>query len=132
MNGDSYVNAKLSRFFKWFESAGHAAAIYLTRVDNIKRYGHIVTSKNGEIQKFIEKGSSSGSGWINAGIYVLNKKLFKSIPETKPFSLENDFFPSLIGKGLYAYQHKTEFIDIGTPESFFQAEKFFSNTSYAR
>jgi len=125
INGDSYVNAKLSRFFNWFESAGHDAAIYLTKVDNIKRYGHIVTSKNSEIQKFIEKGSSSGSGWINAGIYLLNKNLFKSMPEAKPFSMESDFFHSLIGRGLYGYKDETEFIDIGTPESFFKAEKFF-------
>jgi len=131
MNGDSYVNAELSRFFSWYESAGHAAAIYLTKVDNIKRYGHIITSKSGEIQKFIEKGSSSGSGWINAGVYLLNKALFKSVPEAEPFSLESDFFPNLIGKGLHGYQHQVEFIDIGTPESFFQAEKFFSNTSNA-
>lgn len=132
MNGDSYVNAKLSRFFDWFESAEHAAAIYLTKVNNIKRYGHIVTSKDGEVEKFIEKGSSCGPGWINAGIYMLNKKLFKSIPEAKSFSLENHFFPSLIGKGLYGYQYKTEFIDIGTPESFFKADKFFLNTSNAK
>ena len=132
MNGDSYVNAKLSRFFNWFETAGYAAAIYLTKVANIKRYGHVLTSKNGEIQKFTEKGSRCGSGWINAGIYVLNKALFKSMPAAKPFSLENDFFPGLIGKGLYGYQHKTEFIDIGTPESFFKAEQFFSNTSNAK
>ncbi|MGD9362744.1 MAG: sugar phosphate nucleotidyltransferase, partial [Desulfobacterales bacterium] len=125
MNGDSYVNANLSRFFSWYESAGHSAAIYLTRIDNIKRYGHIITSKNGKIQKFIEKGSSSGSGWINAGVYLLNKRLFKSMPESMSFSLENDFFPSLISSGLHGYKDDTEFIDIGTPESFFQAEKFF-------
>ena len=125
MNGDSYVNADLNRFFCWYKSAGHAAAIYLTIVGNIKRYGHIVTSKNGEVQKFIEKGSSSGSGWINAGIYMLNKQLFKPMPDAKPFSLEKDFFPSLIGKGLHGYKEEAEFIDIGTPESFFQAEKFF-------
>ena len=125
MNGDSYVNAELSRFFSWYESAGHAAAIYLTKVDNIKRYGHIISSKSGEIQKFIEKGSSSGSGWINAGVYLLNKRLFKSMPETVSFSLENDFFPNLIGNGLQSYKDDTEFIDIGTPKSFFQAKKFF-------
>ena len=125
MNGDSYVNADLNRFFCWYRSAGHAAAIYLTKVVNIRRYGHIVTSANGEIQKFIEKGFNSGSGWVNAGIYLLNKRLFTSQPAAEPFSLENDFFPGLIGSGLYAYKAKTAFIDIGTPESFFRAENFF-------
>jgi NDP-sugar pyrophosphorylase family protein len=125
MNGDSYVNADLIRFFNWYNSAGHTAAIFLTKVGNIERYGHIITSSNGEIQQFIEKGSRSGPGWINAGVYLLNKKLFKSMPETVSFSLENDFFPSLIGNGLQGYKDDTEFIDIGTPKSFFQAEKFF-------
>ncbi len=130
MNGDSYVNAKLSRFFNWFESSRHTAAIFLTKVDNIKRYGHVVTSKNGKIKKFIEKESSSGPGWINAGVYLLNKKLFKLMPETESFSLEKDFFPSLIGRDLFGYLHETEFIDIGIPKSFFQAEKFFSSLSF--
>lgn len=125
MNGDSYVNADLGRFFNWYNSADHTAAIYLTKVGNIKRYGYIITSRNGEIQQFIEKGSRSGPGWINAGVYLLKKESFKSMPVAEPFSLENDCFPRLIGSGLYGYKKKTEFIDIGTPETFYRAETFF-------
>ena len=42
-------------------------------------------------------------------------------------SLEKDIFPSLIGNDFYAYISENKFLDIGTPTSFFEAEKFFSD-----
>ena len=40
------------------------------------------------------------------------------LPKRIPASLEEEFFPSLIGKGLYGYRCEGEFIDIGTTESY--------------
>ena len=40
------------------------------------------------------------------------------LPKKIPASLEEELFPSLIGKGLYGYRCEGEFIDIGTPESY--------------
>jgi NDP-sugar pyrophosphorylase family protein len=35
----------------------------------------------------------------------------------------------MTGKGIYAYETKGKFIDIGTPKSYAQAEKFFHQPS---
>ena len=126
MNGDSYIHADLSSYVDWFFKKDQQASILLSRVLDTARYGMVILGKNEDIISFKEKGTIKGSGWINAGIYLMKASLLKSIPMGKAFSLEREFFPSLVGNGLLGYQCKGRFIDIGTPESYIRAEKFFS------
>ena len=129
MNGDSYINVDLKDFLKWFKKKALAAALILTKMGDTSRYGRLVSDDEGRIQSFEEKSVSAFSGWINAGVYLLNKNLINSIPYGRTYSLENDFFPKLISDGLYGYQCEGEFIDIGTPESYLLAEDFFARLS---
>jgi len=62
---------------------------------------------------------------MNAGVYLIEMGILEKIPDKTPCSLEYDFFPVMIDKGIYGYEAKGKFIDIGTPESYAQAEKFF-------
>lgn len=125
MNGDSYINADLNAFLEWFLRKDLDAALILTEVHDTSRYGRVVSAGDSRIQAFEEKGENEGHGWINAGIYLLKKKLVKTIPSGNPYSLEREFFPLLIGKGLYGYRCTGQFLDIGTPESYSRAEAFF-------
>jgi len=126
MNGDSYVNSDFEAFLEWFFRKNIVGAILQAKVLDVSRYGRILTASDGHIETFEEKGGSEREGWINAGIYLLQKKVVETIPSGKIFSLERELFPSLIGKNLYGYRCEGEFIDIGTPKSFLKAEKFFS------
>lgn len=128
-NGDSYVNYNLSDYLDWHLKKNFQASLLLTHLSDTSRYGQVEVDEKSRIVKFDEKGVSHGSGWINAGVYILNRGLLESIPAGKPFSLEREFFPSLIGKGLYGFRNKGKFIDIGTPESYALAEKFFSKVA---
>jgi NDP-sugar pyrophosphorylase family protein len=40
------------------------------------------------------------------------------MPDIKRFSLEQDVFPALVGKGFYGFCVDTPFYDIGTPERY--------------
>ena len=126
MNGDSYVNADLESFLEWFLQKNIVAALLLAKVVDTSRYGRVVSATDGHIKTFEEKGGIAGDGWINAGVYLLEKKVVETISPGQTFSLERELFPSLIGKKLYGYRCEEEFIDIGTPKSFLKAEKFFS------
>jgi len=126
MNGDSYANVDLHAFLEWFLKKDSTVGILLTKVKDTSRYGKVVAAEDGRIESFEEKGGNHEPGWINAGIYLMKKKLVAAIPAEKPYSLEREFFPGLIGKGLYGFRSETEFIDIGTPESFSRAEAFMS------
>lgn len=124
MNGDSYANADLNAFLEWFSQKELAAALVLTRVPETNRYGRVILDKDSRVQIFEEKGGKANPGWISAGIYLFRKELLEKIPPGKPYSLEREFFPLLVKKGLYGYPCKTEFLDVGTPDSYAEAELF--------
>ena len=123
MNGDSYIRTDLSCYVDWFFQIDRKASLLLVKVLDTSRYGMVKVKKDESILVFEEKGMAKGSGWINAGAYLVKTSLLKSIPSGKAFSLEREFFPSLVGNGLFGYKCKGSFIDIGTPESFNKAEK---------
>jgi NDP-sugar pyrophosphorylase family protein len=74
---------------------------------------------------FDEKGGARGPGWISAGIYLLSRSVVETIPSGRAVSIERETFPAWIGRGLYAYRNQGRFMDIGTPETYTDAERFF-------
>jgi D-glycero-alpha-D-manno-heptose 1-phosphate guanylyltransferase len=125
MNGDSYCDVDLSSFIKWYVESNISAAMLLTKVSDTRRYGRVEIDKNGLIKRLDEKGDDLSSGWINAGIYMLQRSKIHTIPPAQKYSLEHEFFPKLVGKDLYGYKYDRAFIDIGTPESYAEAEDLF-------
>ena len=125
MNGDSYCKADLRKFAAWHAGHQAEATLLLTEVLDTSRYGRVEVDELGHIQSFHEKGDQQGPDWINAGVYLLSRRILLSIPEGQAVSLERDIFPVWIGHGLYGYQTESEFLDIGTPESYAEAERFF-------
>jgi NDP-sugar pyrophosphorylase family protein len=125
VNGDSFCDANLSDFWAWREAKSAEAALLLTQVSDTRRYGRVEVDADGRVLKFEEKGGREGYGWINAGIYLLDRSLLLTIPEGRPVSLERDMFPAWMERGLYGYGTQGRFLDIGTPESYALAEKFF-------
>lgn len=127
LNGDSFVDADLGGYVEWFYENDLEAAMLLTMVPNASRFGRVVVRQDGLIISFEEKSGHHEAGLINAGVYLLKKSVILSIPEGKSFSLERQLFPQLMGKSLYGYITGGSFIDIGTPESYLSAEKFFKD-----
>ncbi len=126
MNGDSFVNADLPAYFSWFAQKEIKAGMLVVRVPDTARYGRVKFLESGRITGFSEKGAARGQGWINAGMYLLNKSLVSSIVPEKRHSLERDFFPQLARQGLlFGHASQGDFLDIGTPETFKQAGTFF-------
>ncbi|MEW6387402.1 MAG: nucleotidyltransferase family protein [Thermodesulfobacteriota bacterium] len=125
MNGDSFIDADLTAFWSWFAPRDRNAGLLLTKVRDTRRYGSVQVREDGLILGFAEKSAAFGPGWINAGVYILRKHVLSLIPLGKPYSLERELFPALAGKNLYGFPVTGKFIDIGTPESYLEAEKFF-------
>lgn len=127
MNGDSFVEADLGAYLAWYLENKHEASLLLTYMRDTRRYGLVNVDKNSLVTRFEEKGQGIGPGWINVGVYLLKKSVLECIPSGKFFSLEREFFPDQVNKGLHAYQCQGKFIDIGMPESYAEAEAFFQD-----
>lgn len=127
LNGDSYCEADLKSFYAWHFARGASGTLLLTQVTDTKRYGHVELDTEGAVVRFDEKAGERGSGWISAGIYLLSCRLLLTIPEGHAVSLELEIFPSWIGRGLYGYQTEGRFLDIGTPEDYRKATRFFAS-----
>jgi D-glycero-alpha-D-manno-heptose 1-phosphate guanylyltransferase len=93
--------------------------ISITEVENTDRFGRIIINdQNKNIDFFIEKSSSNGPGYINAGFYKLSKTYFNNW-DGNAFSIETGLFPILVSeKKLKFVVSKGDFIDIGIPEEY--------------
>jgi NDP-sugar pyrophosphorylase family protein len=125
-NGDSYCNINPQSLLEWHLGLKSLCTLLLVQVPDVSRYGRVNFDENYLITLFEEKAAGQGGGWINAGVYCMNRELISSIKENKNSSLENDLFPRMIGHRLFAFPQDVKFIDIGTPESYKEAGDFFS------
>lgn len=132
LNGDSYIDADISAFRRWHEGTGRQGSLLLTWVESCARFGTVETEPDGRICGFVEKRESNGPGWVNAGLYLLSRELLTALPVQTPLSIERDFFPQVLERGLGGYRVHAPFIDIGTPESVASAGAFFSRLGRER
>ncbi|MCP4599444.1 MAG: NTP transferase domain-containing protein [Proteobacteria bacterium] len=126
VNGDSYCSVDLSAMWETHMSRNARASILLTEVDDVSRYGRVRLDDDSAVVGFDEKDSQGGPGWINAGIYLIERALLKEIPPGKQISLEKDIFPNWVGKGFYGWKNPGRFLDIGTEQSLAMAQQFFA------
>lgn len=125
MNGDSYCGVELPAFFQWYQARQASAAACLVHVDDATRFGRVSVAEDGRIQRFEEKSGAPGAAWVNAGVYLVERGRLEAIPSAAPVSLEKDVFPLWVTQGFYGFQCRAPFIDIGTPETYAQAQRFF-------
>ena len=127
MNGDSFFRTDLAAFYRSHCDAGAQGSLLLTEVDNCERYGSVCLDEQGRVTSFREKSSVAGQGLISAGVYLLSIQMLQSIAPGRPVSIEREFFPQWIGRGLYGFVGQGVFIDIGTPETYELAGSFFAD-----
>ena len=132
LNGDSFFDLDLEQFYNLHLEQKSDFSLALRYVNNSERYGNIEFNSSNQITSFIEKNQLNQSGYINAGVYILSKKLY--LQNTKPdinFSIEKEFFEKqlnqLIIKG---FEFKDYFIDIGIPEDYLKAQDDFKEFKY--
>ena len=58
----------------------------------------------------------------------MQKECLESFSGKTKFSLEHEFFPSMIGYGLFGFKNESPVFDIGTPESY---QNFLSSRELA-
>lgn len=122
MNGDSYVEWSLAAMSNLFREHQADIVMVLQEVPEVSRYGSVTIAADGRVSEFVEKGSRTGAGLINAGIYLLRKEIVSALAVGSAISLERDVFPKFLGKKFYGLVLRGTFIDIGVPADLERAQ----------
>jgi NDP-sugar pyrophosphorylase family protein len=127
LNGDILTDLDLSAMLASHEARGAAATVYLTPVENPTAYGLVDLAEDARVRRFLEKPSwdEVTTNTINAGVYVLERELLELIPKGEPHSIEREFFPLLLERGVpfYGFVSPGYWLDIGTPAKYLQAQQ---------
>ncbi|MCX7728403.1 MAG: HAD-IIIA family hydrolase [Bacteroidia bacterium] len=129
INGDTFLNFDLNQFIQAHQNEN--LTLLLKYVQQSNRYG-FVDFENQYVQGFSEKSEEIRNGWINAGVYLMNKKFFLSTaPQQKVFSFEKDYLEKIYTRyPIKVFTINKYFIDIGVPEDYERAQKDFSELKY--
>jgi len=123
LNGDTLFRVDLKGMEKLHRSGGARLSIALKQVADSSRFGRVEVSTGGVIANFLEK-SAGGPGWINGGVYILNRALFSDFPMPARFSFEQDLVePNIDRIQPRAFQSDAYFIDMGVPEDYQRAQR---------
>lgn len=116
LNGDTFTPLDYKRLLTFHDSNRADATMTLARGES-SRFGKVKLAGS-RVVSFDEKGGSD-SGLVNAGVYVIERDLIMEIPKGKPYSIEREFFPSILQEFLIVgYRVESSFIDIGEPGSY--------------
>ena len=125
-NGDSFTNVSLFDLLDSHDASGVDVTIVATEITDVSRYGSIESDPaTNRIVRFAEKASAKGPGLVSCGIYALDTAWALRELSAQKFSIEEFFAANATSACFSTHVVKSEFIDIGTPESFVQSQTFF-------
>jgi mannose-1-phosphate guanylyltransferase/phosphomannomutase len=133
-NGDVLTDINIAQIVDFHKKKKARVTLTLTKVEDPTSYGLILTDKEGRVSQFVEKPSweqvanfsaDGPANTINAGIYVIDPKIFKEVPPGVVYSFERQLFPELLEQGapIYGYITDRYWIDIGKPAQYQQAHE---------
>jgi NDP-sugar pyrophosphorylase family protein len=127
--GDNIFNFNLQAMIKFHEDkqSSITVAIYdrLKNPNSGLSSGRVV-EKDGKIIEFVESADDSVSTKVNAGVYIINDKIAKSISDSKMFDFGYNVFPEMIQNGtkIHCYMIEGYCLSIDTPDSYKKTLKF--------
>ncbi len=121
LNGDSFCPVEFETMLDLHIAYQSSATVALAKMQDGQDYGSVLLDDAGCVTAFQEKVPTSNLTYVNTGIYCFRDDFKKELPAANKFSLEKEFFPSIINKGFCGYVTDKSFHDIGTPERLKQA-----------
>lgn len=126
LNGDTFFEVDLKELSNFHAKNNAELSLSLKAFKNFDRYGTVELESN-KINSFKEKQSVK-EGFINGGVYIINKVLFNQDHLGEKYSFEQDIMEKAIGQfAVYGKVSSGYFIDIGIPEDYNIAQKELPN-----
>jgi mannose-1-phosphate guanylyltransferase len=123
VNGDVACDIDLRSLAEAHGRSGAEATIALFSVRDTRPFGVVSIDSKNRIMRFEEKSlTNKGPGWINAGVYILNRTVIGMIPRGRAVSLEREVFPVLAEQmKLNGWKHSGFWYDIGKIQDYVKA-----------
>ncbi len=127
MNGDSLFRLDYRQMLADHFKNKAVATLAMRKLPNTGRYGRVTLNRNKRITGFVEKDVQAGPGYINGGVYIL-EKAFLMEPEFRgKFSIEKDYFERYYREvRMFGFPSAGYFLDIGIPEDYKKAQHDFT------
>ncbi|CAM3694855.1 nucleotidyltransferase family protein [Cohnella lubricantis] len=124
LNGDTYFEVKdLHGMLSFHQDNKASLTIAAKQMCDFDRYGTLLLSEDNRIEGFKEKQHMQ-RGYINGGVYIINKNELADVSIPERFSFETDYLQACYNKKRFvAYKSEGYFIDIGIPSDYYRAEK---------
>ncbi len=126
--GDAYLSLDYKRAMSHFASTGKLGMMVV--YENRNRFGRSdVVVRDGYVVKYDKRTQSEGMDWINYGVSFLKRTALGDITAGTTLG-EEEFYGRLIEqRELVAFETKSRFYEIGTPESLREFEKLVTGNS---
>ncbi len=125
LNGDSFIDVDYTALGQAHCAHQADCSMVLKHMHNFDRYGCVETNDDLRINAFLEKQYRE-EGAINAGVYLINREKFLSLPFPEKFSMEKDYMEAMLRDiGMYGFFSEGYFIDIGIPEDYERVQTDF-------
>ncbi len=127
MNGDSLFRFDFGPMLEQHLKRKADATLALRKLDNTGRYGRVEMNRNRRILSFTEKNENAVPGFINGGVYVIEKLLLMDPEFRGRFSIEKECFERLCPHTrMFGFPASGYFLDIGIPDDFNKAQHEFA------
>lgn len=122
LNGDSIFKTGIQEQAAFHIQQDADCTLGLKHLTCFDRYGAVVINPDHSIASFREKQFYE-EGFINGGVYMLNRKRFLAEGLPEKFSFETDYLQAFYQKRkMYGLPRNAYFIDIGIPEDYQRAQ----------
>lgn len=130
LNGDTFLEVNYPQFLEFHEISNSRFTLCLRKMHNFDRFGTVTLNENKEVIGFEEKKFQT-TGFINGGVYLVNKEILSDKNLSNKFSMEKDFLEIYYKtEKFYGFEIEGYFIDIGIPEEYLRCKKDFQNLNF--
>lgn len=135
LGGDNIFTFPLEGFLNFYKDKKTSlmASYDVGSLEKAKEYGVVNLSNDNKITDFVEKPNEPKSSLVGVALYIFPRKTFKKIPRYleqggSPDSPGNFIQWLYKNEDVYSYTFDNEdWFDIGTPDSYLEANRVFMN-----
>jgi len=128
MNSDVLADIDLDKVLSFHKEKNSCLTLVVRKDVEPEKYKSIELAGDRRITRFVKASIKNPPATTQrvmfTGIQIMEPEIFSRIPENKFYGTAEDVFPPMIDEGLpiYGYLHDKYWIDMGTRETYIQAQ----------